>query len=309
MAAFLRSPSRSPCSHAGMPQHSSPFAAAQVDAVAFCSTSTVSLADLRLVVLHVAGLEEHGLAAGLPSVMQALLGRPTTRRSSSRSRAGACRRWMPEHLLHEPSGAGLHPVHHVRQTEARPGPCRRRRSGSASSLSQQRSRFARGAAPPRSGARAWGSRAGTRARPAACTGTGPRRACTGSTRPMTARCPPPAGRARTSPSYLVVDQREEPSGNESQYLKHMRQPWQTSKARVISLFRGRLVPVLVLGGVVGQAVGRLIGRRVSRCARCARPRPKIATRSKCEKTVAAGHDGKRGHSRCMRLRPVQGPAR
>jgi hypothetical protein len=48
-------------------------------------------------------------------------------------------------------------------------------------------------------------------------------------------------------------------GKLSQYLKHMRQPWQTSKTRVTSLSSAGLVPVLGLARVVGEAVGGLVG--------------------------------------------------
>ena len=51
-------------------------------------------------------------------------------------------------------------------------------------------------------------------------------------------------------------------GKLSQYLKHMRQPWQISKTRSTSCCERAGVPVLRLRGVVGEPVGRLVRDRL-----------------------------------------------
>ena len=188
-----------------MPQHCRPFTQA-VFTWLRSSTSSVSRPICGLVVLHVAGREQHGLVAVGPRRRRGRSARPSFSKVVGAKSGSSLSLWIPSAACMK-TRCSVDAVHHVREAEARARQARPPRRGSRACGRAAGCRAPSRAAPC-SGGRASGSRTGTRAPRAACRGTAPRTACTGSRRPSRGRSRAPV-MPRDVAVVLLVDQVEQ----------------------------------------------------------------------------------------------------
>ena len=195
------------------------------------STSTVSRPISGSLFCDVAGLEQHHLAARA---------RPWSAPASTAQRSKVRGANVGQQLVAVDARASSRSSTRCARVAVQHGWRARHRAAppcpAASGFASTRSRSVRPAraraAAPCGGGRAWGSRRRTGGRRAACTGSCTSHSLHWKQSSMTRSVSAPVS-ARTSPSCWSSAIANS-FGNASQYLKHMRQPAQTSNTRAVS---------------------------------------------------------------------------